>query len=139
MLEVAKAVRYFHSMGVILHYFVDSDDIFLNSELHARFRFLGFTAHYLNVTPNLILSHDLLSHEANIFMFGCVFYEMCCDVKISSRDRFYNNSNAVAKRPSKPEIRDDEWQLIQRCCAQEPNSRPSMDDVVREMEAWNIT
>jgi hypothetical protein len=61
---------------------------------------------------------------------------MCFDVKIRFGDRYDNNSNVVAKRPSKPEIRDDEWQLIQRCCAKEPKSRPTMDEVVLEMEAW---
>ncbi|KIL60753.1 hypothetical protein M378DRAFT_167728 [Amanita muscaria Koide BX008] len=136
MLEVAKAVRYVHSMGIILHDAVDSDDIFLDSEFHARFRFLGLTAHYINVTLIGDLNHEWLSREANIFLFGCLFYEMCFDVKISYRNRLENNSDAVAKRPSKPEIRDDEWQLIQRCCAKEPKSQPTMDEVVREMEAW---
>ncbi|KAM6491575.1 Protein kinase-like domain containing protein [Amanita muscaria] len=134
MLEVAKAVRYFHSMGIVLHDLVDSDDIFLDSEFHARFRFLGLTAYYVNVTPIWHLGQQWLSHEANIFFFGCLFYEMCFDVKISFGDR-----NAVSKRPSKPEIRDDVWQLIQRCCAKEPKSRPTMEDVVREMVAWDIT
>ncbi|KIL61213.1 hypothetical protein M378DRAFT_167195 [Amanita muscaria Koide BX008] len=61
---------------------------------------------------------------------------MCFDVKISFSGRVQNNSNAIAKRPSKPKIRDDAWQLIQRCCAKDPKRRPTMDDVVREMEAW---
>ncbi|KIL54907.1 hypothetical protein M378DRAFT_173954 [Amanita muscaria Koide BX008] len=126
MLEVVKAVRYFHSMGIVLHHYVDLDDIYLDSEFRARFRFLGLTTQYVN-----------LSREANIFLFGCLFYEMCFNVTIGFSDRIYNNSDAVAKRPSKPEIRDDEWQLIQRCCAEEPKSRPTMDEVVREMEAWS--
>ncbi|KIL60745.1 hypothetical protein M378DRAFT_167708 [Amanita muscaria Koide BX008] len=125
MLKVAKAVRYFHAMGIVLHHFVDSHEIFLDSEFHARFQFCGFTEHYV-----------FLSREANVFLFGCLFYQMCFDVKISFRDRLRSNSNAVAKRSSKPEIRDDEWQLIQRCCAEEPESRPTIDEVVREMEAW---
>ncbi|KIL55469.1 hypothetical protein M378DRAFT_173629 [Amanita muscaria Koide BX008] len=136
MLEVAKAVRYFHSMGIVLHDYVDSDDILLDSEFHARFRFLGFTEHYVNVTSNFFLQRDSLSREANIFLFGCLFYEMCFNLEIDYRERLKSNSNAVAKRPSKPEIRDDEWQLIQRCCAKEPRSRPTVDDLIREMEAW---
>ncbi|KIL61243.1 hypothetical protein M378DRAFT_864823 [Amanita muscaria Koide BX008] len=136
MLEVAKAVRYFHSMGIVLHDYVDSDDIYLDSKFHARFRFLGLTAHYVNVTPHSHLGPFYLSYEANIFLFGCLFYEICFNLEIAYRDRLDNNSNAVVKRPSRPEIRDDEWQLIQRCCAKDPKNRPTMDKVVREMEAW---
>ncbi|KAM6491525.1 hypothetical protein JOM56_013094 [Amanita muscaria] len=136
MFEVAKAVRYFHSMGIVLHDYVDSDYIFLDSEFHAKFRFLGLISHCANVTPIWHYNEQRISPEANVFLFGCLFYEMCFSVKISYHDRLDNNSNAVAKQPSKPEIRDDEWQLIQRCCADEPKSRPTMDEVVREMEAW---
>ncbi|KIL55020.1 hypothetical protein M378DRAFT_173912 [Amanita muscaria Koide BX008] len=123
-------------MGIVLHDHVDSHDIFLDSEFHARFRFRGLTEHYVNVAPNMFLERDFLSREANVSLFGCVFYEMCFDVNISYRDRLDNNSNAVAKRPSRPEIRDDEWQLIQRCCAKQRKSRPTIDEVVREMETW---
>jgi len=103
----------------------------LDSEFHTRFRFLGYTARYINTSSE--------SHEANIFLFGCLFYEMCFAVKIDVDDRFHNNSDAVAKRPSEPKIRDDEWQLIQRCCAKEPKSRPTIDEIVREMDAWDIS
>ncbi|KIL61220.1 hypothetical protein M378DRAFT_864275 [Amanita muscaria Koide BX008] len=124
MLEVAKSIQYFHSM---------------DSEFHARFRFLGLTARYVTLTPHFDIGPYYLSYEANVFLFGCLFYEICFDVKIGHDDRVDYNSDAVAKRPSRPEIRDDEWQLIQRCCAREPKSRPTMDDIVREMEAWDIT
>ncbi|KIL60809.1 hypothetical protein M378DRAFT_167789 [Amanita muscaria Koide BX008] len=139
MLEVAKAVRYFHSIGIVLHHYVDSDDIFLDSESHARFRFLGLAAEYVNMNALWYITPQMSSHEANIFLFGCLFYEMCFDVKTSIYDRLQDSRNPVAKRPSEPKIGDDAWQLIQRCCAKEPKSRPTMDEVVREMEAWDIT
>ncbi|KIL58005.1 hypothetical protein M378DRAFT_171130 [Amanita muscaria Koide BX008] len=44
----------------------------------------------------------------------------------------------IVKRPSEPEIREDAWQLIQRCCAEDPESRPTIDEVVEEMESWGI-
>jgi hypothetical protein len=65
---------------------------------------------------------------------------MCFDVKISFSDRVFVKMDPTAKpRPSKPEINDDVWQLIKRCCAKELHSQPTMDDVVREMEVWDIT
>ncbi|KIL61224.1 hypothetical protein M378DRAFT_167209 [Amanita muscaria Koide BX008] len=71
MLEVAKAIRYLHSMGILLHHYVDSNDIYLDSELHARFHFFGLTAHYANVTRRFILARS-----AHIFLFGCLFYQV---------------------------------------------------------------
>jgi hypothetical protein len=44
----------------------------------------------------------------------------------------------VVKRPTSPEIHDDVWNLIQRCCAEDPKSRPAMDEVVEEIESWNF-
>ena len=45
----------------------------------------------------------------------------------------------VVKRPAEPEIRDDVWSLIQRCCAEDPKSRPTIDEVVTEMESWSFS
>ncbi|KIL69069.1 hypothetical protein M378DRAFT_157304 [Amanita muscaria Koide BX008] len=126
-------------MGIVLHDFVDSGYIFLDSEFHAKFLFLGLIAHYVKVTPIANLNQMFLSHEANIYFFGCLFYEMCFGFEIEHFERIYCTRDTVAKRPLEPEIRDDVWQLIQRCCAEEPKRRPTMDDIVREMEAWDIT
>ena len=44
----------------------------------------------------------------------------------------------VVKRLTEPEIHDDVWGLIQRCCAEDSESRPSMDEIVKEMESWSF-
>jgi hypothetical protein len=44
----------------------------------------------------------------------------------------------VINRPIEPDIHDDVWSLIQRCCAEDPKSRPAMDEIVTEMESWNF-
>ena len=42
----------------------------------------------------------------------------------------------VVKRPTRAEIHDDVWSLIQHCCAEDPKSRPAMDEIIKEMESW---
>ena len=44
----------------------------------------------------------------------------------------------TANRPSIPEIHDSAWELIQRCCAEDEDSRPTMDEVVEKMEGWKV-
>ncbi|KAM6489508.1 hypothetical protein JOM56_015065 [Amanita muscaria] len=42
------------------------------------------------------------------------------------------------KRPAEPEIPDNVWKLIQLCCGEDPKRRPTMDEVVMEMERWAL-
>ncbi|KIL66773.1 hypothetical protein M378DRAFT_160266 [Amanita muscaria Koide BX008] len=51
--------------------------------------------------------------------------------------RWERGHSDVSDRPSDPAIREDAWQLIQWCCADDPKTRPTMDQVVQEMESWN--
>ena len=44
----------------------------------------------------------------------------------------------VEKRLTEPNIHDDVWSLIQRCCAEDAKSRPTMDEIVEEMESWSF-
>jgi len=59
---------------------------------------------------------------------------MCID----NSDGGEEDRTEVVKQPTSPEIRDDVWNLIQRCCAEDPKSRPAMDEIVEEMESWNF-
>ena len=53
----------------------------------------------------------------------------------------FGNSEArkiIKNRPSMPEIHDSAWELIHRCFAKDEKSRPTMDEVVGEMEGWTV-
>ncbi|KIL58980.1 hypothetical protein M378DRAFT_285779 [Amanita muscaria Koide BX008] len=129
MLAVAKAFQYFHSLGIVLdHHYVSLHCIFLDSKLCASIRSQG----------TLSDLEERWTFKANIFSFGCFFYETYFNVEIKDHDRRKLKRTVIVKRPSKPKIRDDAWQLIQRCCAEDPKSRPTIDEVVQEMESWRL-
>ena len=44
----------------------------------------------------------------------------------------------VVMRPTQPQIHDEVWSLIQRCCAEDIKSRPTMDEIIKEMESWSF-
>ncbi|KIL59882.1 hypothetical protein M378DRAFT_168761 [Amanita muscaria Koide BX008] len=138
-------------MGVILHYDTDSDDIFLDPDLSPTIRFWGSFLLYIVKTPSICLeerSKVLMTREANVFKFGCLFHEMAFNVEIlvAHEDRIPPEAqkritNLVEfkrniKRPAEPEIPDTVWKLIQLCRGEDPKRRPTMDEVVMEMERW---
>ncbi|KIL70362.1 hypothetical protein M378DRAFT_156487, partial [Amanita muscaria Koide BX008] len=141
MLKIAKAIQYLHSMGVIFQYIIG--DIFLDSDFRAKLHFRGTTLRYIRETPSshhMLGSDDkiLYSNQTNIFIFGYLFYEMYFDRDMNLRDRLEFKRDIIAEKPSEPEISEDAWQLIQRCCAEDPRSRPSINEIVQEMESWKI-
>ncbi|KAM6496431.1 hypothetical protein JOM56_009137, partial [Amanita muscaria] len=127
MLAVAKAFQYFHSLGIVLdHHQLSLECIFLDSKFCAKIQFQGMLSDL----------EERWTFKTNIFSFGCFFYETYFNVGIEIYDSEEFNRNLVSYRRSK--IRDDAWQLIQRCCAEYPKSRPTIDEVVQEMESWKL-
>ncbi|KIL60412.1 hypothetical protein M378DRAFT_920208 [Amanita muscaria Koide BX008] len=131
MLEIAKSIRYIHSMDIILY----SPDIkialqylFLDSDLHAKIMFEGVFAWWS--MEALIYDYedkDLLTkctYEASISTFANLFDKVCFD----------GHNENTPKR-----LVDDARQLIKRCRAEHPKRQPAMEDVVKEMETWNLT
>jgi serine/threonine protein kinase len=49
-------------------------------------------------------------------------------------DRIY--TKFVPNRQSEPKINENTWKLIQRCCAKNPADRPTIDEIVEEMQSW---
>jgi len=139
MLEVARAVQYIHSLGLVLCW-LPRDYILIDSNFHAKVLGLCMSLQCLSETP---LDHmslhlpELRTREYNIFRFGCIYYEIYFGVEMDPSSKVENRTQVV-KRLTEPEIPDDEWDLIQRCCAEDPKSRPAIDEIVKEMESWSF-
>ncbi|KIL58957.1 hypothetical protein M378DRAFT_285100 [Amanita muscaria Koide BX008] len=130
MPRIAKAIQYLHSMGVVLDYQFHSHDVVLDLDLCPKI-------HWLCSTSQSVLDKECkerFSPHDNIFSFGGICYEVYAgphtwpDYPISSGRR------VIPKRP--PKIPKNVWQLVQRCCAEDSKSRPTIDEVVKEMEGW---
>jgi serine/threonine protein kinase len=141
LLEVAKAIQYMHSLGIMLAYVIRGDNIFIDSNRCAKLFGEGLSLQYLSETPARLIGYrkDRLRREADVMMFGCLFYEIYFNVDIGTRCRWEFTSGTIPTSPPRegPEIQDHAWQLIQRCYAEDPDSRPTMDEVVEEMESWS--
>ncbi|KAM6499341.1 hypothetical protein JOM56_004849 [Amanita muscaria] len=128
MLEIGRTVRYIHSMDIALYSDYKSEYIFLDSNLHAKFMFRGLFAWWSREAS--IYGHERkhlfteCTYEANISAFADLFDKVCFDG---------HSENAPSQ------LVDDARQLIERCRAKDPKSRPTMEDVVKEMETWNLT
>ncbi|KAM6494653.1 hypothetical protein JOM56_009276 [Amanita muscaria] len=131
MLEIAKVIQYVDSMGVLLDYPLGLHDIHLDSEGHVKIFPLG------SIFPLTLLSFEEDEPEypgipGNVFILGKVFYN------------FYFKSSTCLfepqdlERPSEPEISEELWHIIQRCHTADPKSRPTIDEVVQEMECWKL-
>ncbi|KIL55407.1 hypothetical protein M378DRAFT_173659 [Amanita muscaria Koide BX008] len=129
MLGLAKAIQYFHSMGIVLHGEFGSNDVFLDSALHPKIRCLcSFSRIPLEQS-----SKAWFSPTDNIFSFGCLFYELFSVVDTKPSSSTKQRRHLIADRPYKYV-----WQLIQECCAEDLGNRPTMDEIVQEIESWTI-
>jgi len=117
LLEVAKAIQHMHSSGIYLNDKIQGDAIIVDSKSCARIPGCG-----------VFLRSDAYQFlKRNVGTFGELFHEIYFDER----------RGETGSRPSKPKIHDSAWELIQRCCAK--GSRPTMDEVVEEMEGWMVT
>ncbi|KIL57941.1 hypothetical protein M378DRAFT_15901 [Amanita muscaria Koide BX008] len=129
MLEIARCIRYIHSMDIALYsYDMRSEYFFLDSNLSAKFMFQGLFVWWSREAS--IYDHEnkgFLSectYRANISAFANLFDEVCFNAHNEKR------SNRIVKHAR---------QLIERCRVQYPKRRPTMEGVVEEMETWNLT
>ncbi|KAM6492935.1 Protein kinase-like domain containing protein [Amanita muscaria] len=125
LLEVAKAIQYIHSLGTVLGYSFYAGDIYLDSDNHVKFQYPCFR---LNDLCQGRFDYDgfgkVSTSEDDIHHFGLLIYEVIFNKRFGE------------VRPSEPEIPDNVWKLIQWCCASDPKKRPTIDQVVHELESW---
>jgi len=135
---VARAIRHMHSLGIACDSIFDGADVYINSNLEAQFDFkYCMSLHYLQQTPTAYIACPgkyQCSYEWEVFSFGCLFYEILFDIDIPVQER--RDTRFVPSRPSEPEIDDNTWRLIRWCCARSPVDRPTIDEVVEEMQSW---
>ncbi|KAM6491571.1 hypothetical protein JOM56_012963 [Amanita muscaria] len=124
MLEIAKIIRYIHSMYIVLYSrSIAMGNFVLDSNFHAKFMFRDPFSWWPTDTSN---SNSLVecAYEANISAFANLFNKMCFDGhNEDTRNRLF----------------DDARELVERCRAEDLKRRPTMEDVVKEMETWNLT
>ncbi|KIL59238.1 hypothetical protein M378DRAFT_1013927 [Amanita muscaria Koide BX008] len=122
MLEVARTIRYIHSVkdvAVLSSGVIDPRFITLDSDLRAKVMFSGYFTWQKSVfgLDNLAA----FTSESNIAAFGFLFQKVCF-------------------RGDDPKhLVEDVRRLIEGCCAKGPKSRPSIETVVKEMETWDLT
>ncbi|KAM6491559.1 hypothetical protein JOM56_012951 [Amanita muscaria] len=127
ILEVARIIRYIHSLPDVALFSgcIKSTRVRLTSDLRAKIEFSGiFAWRVREVSTGGHKTNDLATYtyESNISAFGSLFSVVCFS------GRYKNLSNRLV---------EDAMQLIHRCCAKE--DQPTMEDVVKEMETWDLT
>ncbi|KIL64562.1 hypothetical protein M378DRAFT_163011 [Amanita muscaria Koide BX008] len=112
-------------------YRFNESDVYVDSDNHVKLQSPGFCPDNLSKVQfdygyydNFTCTSDDSVHE-----FGVLFYEVVFNTTIA-------HPEVVTRRPIWPIIPDNVWQLIQRCCAKDPKERPTMVQVVQEMQSW---
>ncbi|KIL63733.1 hypothetical protein M378DRAFT_656575 [Amanita muscaria Koide BX008] len=132
MLEVARTIRYIHSMDIVLYsHFIRSGHLFLDSNLRTKILFFGLFAWWHREASIYGYEDSGLlgecTYESNIFAFGKLFRLVCFEDGNSVIKQYFLPNHVNARR------------LIGRCHAKDLKSRPTMEDVVKEMETWNFS
>jgi len=123
-----------HSKGAVLKYSLHGEDVRIDN-LEAQDIAFRLSLRLFRETPTAHVGDpdkDRYSYEWDVFMFGCLFYEILFNIYFSDEGR----RKFIVNRPPEPEIDGDTWQLIQRCCAENPKDRPTIDEVIEEMQSW---
>ncbi|KIL62514.1 hypothetical protein M378DRAFT_165718 [Amanita muscaria Koide BX008] len=135
VLDVAKAIQYLHSMGLAFRATTfDIGNVDLDLSLRPRIRIGAELLTLIN--PVMKSTSERLLYEESIFGFGCFFYQVYFNKKLRFDESIEDRRRIIVERPSSPKISEYVWQLIQRCCAEDPRSRPTIGEVVKEMETW---
>lgn len=160
-LGIAHGMKYLHGMGVI-HRDLKSENILLDDQMLPRISDFGVsrfieetlgdgansnlvmtksvgTPHWM--APELILS-DNYTNKVDIYAYGMLLWEM-----LSEKQPFHNLNGAQitlavcqkGERPSFPHHTPKRLKnLIIKCWAQDPNDRPTFDEIYNEWKEGKI-
>ncbi|KAM6502764.1 hypothetical protein JOM56_002741 [Amanita muscaria] len=134
-LEVVRALQYLHSMGVGHCNGFDIKCVHLDLSPRPKIRIVAQFLDLINPCTRSTSEQSL--YGDSVFNFGCFFYTVYFNIKLRRFDeKIEDRRRDIVERPSSPKIPEYVWQLIQRCCAEDPANRPTIDEVVKEMETW---
>ncbi|KAF8710136.1 hypothetical protein AX14_013425 [Amanita brunnescens Koide BX004] len=155
ILEVADALRYIHSEGIV-HGDMRGENVLLDASFHSQVADFGLTRHSdMTVThstatlslnfaaPELFGIEDSARKRAktcqtDVYAFGCLYYQIYFNaVPFAELSQFQIMRHlADGERPIRlemPRMEDGEWDIIQRCWVAKPSVRLNVEDVVKTM------
>ncbi|KAK2467962.1 hypothetical protein APHAL10511_000257 [Amanita phalloides] len=160
ILQVAEGIQYLHYEGVI-HCDLRGHNVLLDSNLQVRIADFGLTRDSgATATTNNAMSHAFAAPElfsgdgkdeldtrlkrtekTDIYAFACLYYEVHFNRFPWSSNYIYAIKRVTEggrpERQPNPPLREEAWELIQKCWHQDPGKRPTINDVVDTMILWS--
>jgi len=159
ILDTAHGLAYLHNMGMI-HANINTNNILIDDKERACLTDVGFSFlmrdstgknHTIPASWQYKPREELnpVTTEAfrptfpmDVYAFGSVMYEILCGRLPYRGGRYiYRDVREIIEHghialPKAPQINDQMWSVIQKCWARDPNERPSMAQVVDELEQF---
>ncbi|OHS97880.1 TKL family protein kinase [Tritrichomonas foetus] len=147
-LDVARALEYLHAQGMI-HRDLKPPNILMDKDLRAVVCDFGLTRMASPImsselgtvqwmAPEVLSQGGKYDNTIDVYAFGMILYEMAAhEIPFHNYARPLQVASKVmaGERPQIPSnISDSLQSLIKRCWAQDPSQRPSMHQVVAELE-----
>ncbi|KNB44898.1 TKL protein kinase [Blastocystis sp. subtype 4] len=153
LLQIAHAIAYLHSKSIIHRDLKLENILMINKKpllsdfgLSRELREMAAlivtqVGSPITMAPELI-AHEPVTNLVDVYSFGCIMNEIVggkqcwSDYKYTTHKQFYNDV-MNGKRPTIPETIPSEVGSLIRECFQTKEKRPSMDEVIAKIEAWN--
>ncbi|KAK8803771.1 hypothetical protein WA158_001465 [Blastocystis sp. Blastoise] len=157
--SVAHGLSHMHSFEhPIIHRDLKADNILLNKEYEVKIGDFGFARELSDERLSLVGTKTTMAPEilrcvrnydekVDVYSYGCVIFEVMTRLNMIESypkdipaERFLFEIASGTKRPFLPSsIPLEVQELIQLCWKQDPKERPSMYDIERQINSWDIT